>query len=224
MAVWQRLVGLGQRFDLPRAFPFIEQLIRDDRGEDARVVWVQALAAAGVPHDPPPSGSLIWNGDFARNFTNGGLGWRWAEVLGADLSFDSAPSGRGSRSVRIDFSGGSNIGLELPAQYVPVEPGSSYHFHALMRTEGITTESGIEFLISDPNHAGAVAVATENFTGNHEWTPLEADVVAGPQTHFLLIQLMRRPSRLFDNKLAGTVWISGVTLRPSRAQTGRPSE
>lgn len=226
MAAWQRLIALRRPFDLPRAFPFINQLIRGDRGKDARAVWLQALAAAGLRNDPPGNGSLVWNGDFATNFANGGLDWQWADVPGADFSFDSAPTGGKSRAVRLDFSGGINVNLGAPAQYVPVEPGHAYHFHALMRTDGITTESGMQFVITDPNHWNIVVVSTENFTGSHEWTPVEADVTASPQTHFLLVQLARRPSRLFENKLGGTVWVADVTLVPSskaNMQNGRPT-
>ena len=43
---------------------------------------------------------------------------------------------------------------------------------------------------------------------------MEADLTAGPQTHFLAVRLMRTPSRMFDNKLGGTVWIAGVSLTP----------
>jgi hypothetical protein len=215
-------VALGQPLDLPQSFPFIDELIREDRAEDARHVWREALAAAGLPHDDPVNNSLIWNGDFSRDFLNGGLDWRWSDVLGADFSFDSAPRGNGSRAVRLDFTGGSNVALAAPAQYVPVEPGRNYRFQALMRTDGITTESGMQFLIVDPNHGGAVTAMTENFTGSHDWTPVEVDLTTPQQTHFLFVRLVRNPSRLFDNKLAGTVWIAGVALLPSDSQAGTP--
>lgn len=227
MAAWQRLIALHEPFDLPQSFPFIDQLIHGDRSNDAGVVWLQALAAAGLPHDPPASGSLIWNGDFARNFANGGLGWRSADVPGADFSFDSTPDGGKSRALRIDFSGGMNLEVGVPAEYVPVEPGRAYHFQARMKTDDITTESGMQFLITDPNHWNAVVVTTENLTGSHEWAPEEADVTASSKTHFLLVQLYRKPSRLFENKLGGTVWIRDVTLVPAgrpNPQNGQPTQ
>jgi hypothetical protein len=86
-----------------------------------------------------------------------------------------------------------------------------------MRTEGISTESGMRFSIVDPNHGGADAL-TENFTGTHPWTPIEVDVMTGPETHFLLVRLLRVGSRLFDNKLRGTVWIADVSLVPAKGQ------
>jgi len=222
LAVWQRLVALTQPLKLPQVFPFIEELIHEDRGDDAARVWREALAAAGMPHDDPPNHSLVWNGDFARDFVNGGLDWRWRGVLGAEINFDSGPGGGTSRAVRLDFNGGSNLELTEPDQYVPVEPGSGYHFHAMMRTEGITTESGIRFSLTDPNHGDGVNVTTENLTDSRAWTPVDVDLTTGPQTHFVLLRLLRSPSRLFDNKLGGTVWIADVSLLQSTAPAGQP--
>ena len=86
-----------------------------------------------------------------------------------------------------------------------------------MRTEGITTESGLRFSITDPNHNGALNVLTDNFTGSHPWTSVDADLATGPDTHFLLIRLFREPSRLFENKLEGTVWVADISLVPASA-------
>jgi hypothetical protein len=165
---------------------------------------------------------LIWNGDFARDFLDGGLDWRWNTAFGASIDFDAPPPG-GGRSVRLEFGGGSNMNLTYPLQYVPVEPARRYHFHAALRTEGITTESGILFAISDPNHPNAVNVLTENLTGSHVWVAADADFSTGPGTHFLLVQLRRVPSRMFDNRLSGTAWIGNVSLTPPNAEAPPPA-
>jgi tetratricopeptide (TPR) repeat protein len=218
LVVWQRLVALRQPIPLARTLPLLDELIVEDRAADARRVWLEALAAAGLPHDEPANHSLIWNGDFAKDFANGGLGWRWAPIFGAMISFDSERPPSGARAVRLDFTGGANVALGEPAQFVPVEPDRAYHFHAHVRTEHITTESGIEFAIMDLKHTGAVNVTTDNFTGSHPWTAVEAEVTTGPDTHFLLVRLLRTPSRLFDNKLEGTAWIADVSLVPSSTE------
>jgi hypothetical protein len=217
LSVWQRLMGLRESFPLPRAFPFLEELIREDRADDARTAWLQALAAAGLPHDPPANQNLIWNGKFAQDLANGGLDWRWTPQMDVEMEIDGEPAPNGSRAVRLDFGGGSNLTLDSPAQYVPVEPGRTYHFHAFMRTEQITTESGLRFQITDPNHNGAANVETENLTGSHPWTSVDVELTTAPATHFLLVRLFRDPSRLFENKLEGAVWIADVSLVPSRA-------
>jgi tetratricopeptide (TPR) repeat protein len=221
---WRRLIALGQPLTLPATFPFLDELIREDRGDDAHRVWREAWAAARLPLAEPAAHSLIWNGDFNRDFANGGLGWRWSPVQGVVIDFDSQPGPDGLRALRLDFSGGRNVNLGAPWQFVPVQPQTNYHFHAQMRTEDITTESGLRFSITDPNHRNAVGVLTNNFTGTHAWTALDADFETGPQTHFLLVQLVRTPSRLFDNQLGGTVWIAGISLVQSGAQAERASQ
>ena len=110
--------------------------------------------------------------------------------------------------------------LMEPLQFVPVEPSRRYHFHAAVKTEGITTENGISFRIGDPNQ-GATIVTTENLMGTHTWTPVDVDYTTAPVTHFLSIQLRRSPSRLFENKLGGTAWIGDVSLVASNG-VGQP--
>ena len=78
----------------------------------------------------------------------------------------------------------------------------------------------MRFLITDPNHNGAVNLLTDNFTGSHKWTAMDLDVTTGPDTHFLLVHLYRTGSRLFENKLSGTVWLADVTLVPADAEPG----
>jgi tetratricopeptide (TPR) repeat protein len=216
LVIWQRLLSLGKPIELQRSIPFIEFLIQSDRADEASRVWKEALVAAGLPHNEPANQSLIWNGDFARDFLNGGLDWRWGSPFGASIAFDAPPPSSGGRSLRLDFSGGANLDLTEPREFVPVEPSRNYHFHATLRTEEITTERGISFLIGDPNHGGAV-VTTENFTGTHTWTPVDVDYTTSSQTHFLVVQMRRSQSHLFENKLSGTAWIGDVALTPSSA-------
>jgi hypothetical protein len=66
-------------------------------------------------------------------------------------------------------------------------------------------------------------VFTENLTGSHTWTPADVNFTTGVQTHFLLIQVRRFQSRLFENKLKGTAWVGDVSLIPSSAaESSRP--
>jgi tetratricopeptide (TPR) repeat protein len=214
LAVWQRLVALGKGLPMARINSFFEELIREDRADDARRVWRQALVAAGLPVDEPANGNLVFNGNFKRDFLGEGLDWRWTDLADAEMEFDPEPGPNSSRAVRVDFNGGTNLMLDEPKEYVPVEPGRSYHFHAYMRTEGITTESGMRFSLADPNHPGGLNLQTVDFTGSHAWTAVESDFATGPDTHFLLVQLFRGPSRLFENKLDGTVWIADLSVVP----------
>ena len=214
LVVWRRLISLGQPFALSGIFPFIDTLIVDNLSDDARTVWHDAVASAKLPAPVSSNASSVWDGDFSSDFANGGLGCRWNAPVGVAIGFDDPPPDKGGRSVRLDFSGGSNLTLETPSQFVIVEPNRTYLFHALMRTGQVTTESGVRFSITDPNHSGAVNLATDNFTGSHSWTALDLNVTTGLDTHFLLLRLIRNPSRLFENKISGTAWIADISLVP----------
>jgi hypothetical protein len=223
LAVWGRLIMLGAHFPLRGSFPLMDELIDEDRSTDARRVWREALIAAGLPAADPPNQSLVWNGNFRMDFANGGLDWRWWQVDGVHMDFDFEPGPNGSGALRLDFSGGANVDLPVPFQYVPVEPNRAYRFHAYLRTDQITTESGIRFQVNDPNHPNSLNLITDNFIGSHRWSPVDVDFTTGPQTHFLVIRLARYPSKLFDNQLGGTAWVADVSVVPASGPPRPPA-
>ena len=224
LVVWRKIVALSEPFARKRVFPFLEELIRDDRSDDAEKVWQGSLAADGLPSRAATNHSVVWDGGFSQPFPNGGLGWRWEPPLGVAIDFDAPRRFSGTRSVRIDFGGSTNLELDEPQQYVPVEPNRTYNFRGYLRTERISTESGLRFSIVDPHHPRDTTVVTDNLTGTNGWTEVNAPVRTGPQTHFVLIRMYRFPSRLFENKLTGTAWIADVSLVPADAEEKEPKQ
>lgn len=223
LAVWRRLVELHPLFEMRRAFPLLDALISQDRIEEAQRVWQQALNLAGQRAGLSSGGSLVWDGGFEGDLVNGGFGWRQLPVAEASFQSDTTTFHSGSRSLRISFDGSSNLDFSHLVQYVPVEPGARYRFAAYLRTEEISTDSGIRFWISDPHHTGAVDLLTQDLVGTHPWSLLETQVTTGPQTRLLAIWLRRLPSRKFDNKLRGTAWIDDVSLTPVLQDAGQSS-
>jgi Tetratricopeptide repeat len=222
--VWKRLLAFQKPFPLSRSFPYLGYLIQQDKGDEAKTVWVQAIAASGWPNAAPPDNSVIWNGGFEYEIANGGLDWIEDQVIGASMGIDTANPHSGKRSLRVDFTGGLNLDFHHVSQFVAVKPMTHYHFRAYVRTDEISTESGPRFVIYDPHHLNEPLVQTADLTGTQPWTPLEVDVTTGPQTHFLLILLRRLESRLFDNRLSGTVWVDDVSLTPALAAPAQTSK
>jgi tetratricopeptide (TPR) repeat protein len=220
MAIWAKLISLKKPLNLSQTYDFFSELIREDDSSDALRMWNDAVVAAGVPDLAVRGDSLVSDGTFEGTFPQGGLGWQWGSQPGVTIDFDnSTPDGKG-RSIRLDFNGGVNLSLNAPMQYVAVEPGRTYRFHAALRTSQITTESGIRVLIDDPVH-GAVKVQTSNLTGTNGWSDANVAVNTGPQTHFLQVEVFRDPSRRFDNELSGSAWIADVSLVPAESTEGQ---
>ncbi|MGC2330312.1 MAG: carbohydrate binding domain-containing protein [Candidatus Acidiferrales bacterium] len=215
VTVWDRQRALALPVKMPEALPLVDALIDQDRMIEAQETWHQVLEAASWPRDQSNDESLVFNGRFEQEITNGGFDWREVAVSGARFDFDSQIVHSSSRSLRIQFDGTANLDFQNLLQYVPVQSGTRYHFSAYVRTEGISTDSGMRFEILDPRNPSQVQLATSNVIGTNPWTLVQADIVTGPDTDLLEIVLRRIPSWKFDNKLSGTVWIDGVSLTPS---------
>ena len=223
LAVWKRLMALHPSFELGRAFLLIDELIQRDRLDDAKRVWQEALGTAGWSQPELLSGSLVWDGGFEGNFANGGFGWREKDVEGVTIDFDTEVRHAGTRSLRVTFGGTANVSLEAPYQFVPVEPNRRYRFAAYLRTEGISTDSGVRFWIFDPKRPGYLNVLTPSLIGSQPWALDELDFTTGPHTRVIEIALRRLPSQKFDNKIQGTVWVDEVSLIPLAQEAARRS-
>ncbi|MFI5072955.1 MAG: hypothetical protein ACHP8A_18935, partial [Terriglobales bacterium] len=141
---------------------------------------------------------------------------------GAYISADSSVYHSGSQSLRVGFTGGVNLEFVHVFQIEPAQSNTAYDFQAYVRTEGISTDSGVHFEIFDPERQGQVYVLTPNMVGSTPWIAVRAEVTTSPKTHFLEVRLHRFPSRLFDSKISGTIWIDDVTLVPKPTGSNRP--
>jgi tetratricopeptide (TPR) repeat protein len=211
---WNRLLALKQPFPLKVTFDLITEMIHQQRAAEAQQLWRQAYDALGLRYDNPADGSVVWNGGFEHDVASGGMDWNEYEATGVTIEPVTSIVHSGKRSLRVAFGGSSNIDFNHVLQYVPVVPSCTYHFRAFMRTEVITTDSGVRFYVADTSGNGAVRLLTPNTIGTHDWTAVEGDLTTGPDSHVVLIQLRRIPSRLFENKIEGAVWIDDVSLTP----------
>src|SRR5215469_16068068 len=220
LAVWNRQERRGVAVDMDETVPLVDALISEDRIGEAKRIWESGLRGSKWPHDKQTGDSLVVNGGFEQEIANGGFDWREVRLTGATFDFDSAVTHSGTRSLRIDYDGTENVDFAHLFQYIPVLSGAHYHFSAFVRTQGLTTDRGISFEIIDVRHAEQMQVTTPELTDSNEWTELESDFVAGPDTKAIKLTLRRIPSWKFDNKVSGTVWVDDVALTPVRARNG----
>jgi tetratricopeptide (TPR) repeat protein len=214
LTVWDRLLGLKQTLEMAQVVPFINELIGQNHVDDAQRVWRQALRATSWPKDEGGNSSLSFNGGFEHDLLNGGFDWREVPISGAAFSFDSSVVHSGTRALRITFDGGANLDFQNLRQFLVVDPRRRYHFAAYLRTEAISTDSGIRFAIYDASRPATPQIITSDLVGTHPWSLVETELITGPDTRLLTIVLQRVPTWKFDNKLRGTVWVDDVSLVP----------
>lgn len=213
LEVWKRMVGLHQTLPIESAFPLVELLLHSSRGDDARQVWREALAASGNGNEAQTGASLVFNGGFEFDPVNGGLDWHMDPIPGVTFDFDASAPRAGRRALRLKFSGTQNINFQNIWQDIPVESGRRYHFEGYLRTSAITTDSGVRFSITFPGTAQA-PISLGSLTDDHPWTLQTADFTPEAGVHIARITVYRPPTQRFDNKLAGTAWVDDVSVIP----------
>ncbi len=214
ITVWDRLITKRPAIEWKNLFAFTDMLVAQARFEEAKSVWRQATAVDAGSSPAQNDGSLVFDGGFEKDASNGGFGWQQADVPGADFDYDTDVKHSGARSARVVFDGSQNLYCIYPFQSVIVTPGTHYRFRGYLRTDQISTDSGMRFEIADPNDVKKLDILTPNERGTLPWTLEETDFTSGPQTHIVLVRLARLPSQHFDNKVSGTVWMDDVGVFP----------
>jgi tetratricopeptide (TPR) repeat protein len=212
LAVWSRLTAKKPAVEWKTVFPFLDMLLAQEHYEDAGQVWKQALSLAGDSVSAPDARSIMFDGGFEKDLMGGGFAWQEMEVPGASFDIDTEGKHSGERAARIVFDGTENLTYGYLYQQVLVTPGTRYRFQGYLRTDRISTDSGVRFEIYDPKDQKALDVLTPNEHGTEPWTLEEADFITGAQTHLIRVRVFRAPSQRLDNKIGGTAWVDDVAI------------
>ncbi len=222
LEAWHRLLAIDPHTDMKLVYQLTDMLVAQEKFDEAGTVWRQAVGRDTGSAPAYAGNSLVYDGGFEKDMSGGGFGWQQTDTKGADFDFDMDVKHSGSRSARLIFDGTENLSYQGLFQIVLVSPDTRYRFQGFLRSDEISTESGMRFEIVDPNDPQHLDVVTPNETGTLPWTLEQIDFTTGPHTHLIRIQLARKPSERLDNKLSGTVWVDDVTIVPGGASNEAP--
>lgn len=211
---WDWVVAHGYADDA-LAGEYVEFLIRRGHPDAAASVWAQYMGARADDYD---KSTYVFNGDFESDPTQSPFDWNVARTEGVEVTRDCATADSGKCSLRISFAGTQNLDVTAASQLAFVRTGT-YRFHALIRTEALTTDQGIRFRISDAEVPARLDEVFGQFTGSDPWSSVDHDLVVAPQTRLVRIEVIRQPSMKFDNKVDGTAWIDQLKLEPITPNT-----
>jgi hypothetical protein len=135
-----------------------------------------------------------------------------------DWTLGSSPAVAVTRANGLDvrFSGTENVAFSEVRQFIFVPPGR-YRLSAEVSSDNLTTDQGPFFRIFDPANPARLNAESAPILGTagKSWITVEFTVTRG--TEALAVQLERRPSQRFDNRISGTLHIHQVSLVPLAA-------
>jgi hypothetical protein len=206
---WARLVSLDQKPDRVQTIRHIEFLISRGDLTEAAQIWNARLRAEGLP--TRSDGNTVTNGGFESDeLLGGGFDWRIRPVDGAMVSFDQTVAFEGTRSLKIAFNGKKNVDFHHVSQYVALKPDTPYALTAHMKTEDITTKSGLKMEILG---VGPVFYrASEPLTGTNDWKELTVTFRTPANSTGGMVRLRRPKTDKLDRFISGTVWIDKVQI------------
>ena len=186
-------------------------LVQQGHPDSAVSAWAEHLGARAGDYR---KSNDLFNGDFEFKVNPSPFDWNLGHAQGVEVARDCSTAQSGNCSLRISFAGTQNLDFADASQLAFVQSGP-YHFHASIRTEGLTTDQGIRFRIYDAELRARLDVITGQFKATMPWSPVEQDLTVPPQTKLLRVQVIRQPSMKFDNKIMGTAWIDEMRLEPN---------
>ncbi len=213
---WEWAVERGYADD-PLAGEYAEFLIGQGHPDLAASAWFRYL---GTRSGEYRKSTYLFNGHFESEPTPSPFDWNLARTQGVEVARDCTSAKSGKCSLRIKFSGTRNLDFAAASQITLVPPGP-YRFQALIRTEGLTTDQGIRFRVSDAEAPARLDAIFGQSIGSMPWSPVEYDLKVPQATRLLQVQVIRQPSMRFDNKVAGTAWIDDLRLEPIGNRSSR---
>ena len=210
---WQKRDAFAYRPDRNETLRHINFLISRGDLNEAFQVWKDRLREEGLPASS--DGDLITNGGFEKEkILGGGFDWKIEKVPGVEIAFDSSTSFEGKNSLKIVLNGKENVNFHHVYQFVPLKPDTEYLLKANMKSQGVTTKSGVK--IEVVGVGAAFYKASEPLTGDNDWKELMVAFRTPSQSQGGLVRIRREKTDKFDRFISGTVWLDHVRLTESK--------
>jgi hypothetical protein len=214
--IWRRLAAGSLSVPYSSAAPYLDRLIAWGRINESVNVW-QDLERLGIVKPGSGKDNLIFNGDFERPPLKSGFDWRTGNTTYLAVDFSAPQAYHRDHCLRIDFTVSRNDEYEPVFQIVPVLPRQTYELEAFVRTQDITSDSGLCLRVHDIQPGGFPDAVTETSVGTTPWHPVRLSFTTGPHTEAVQVSFWRPRSRVFPTEILGTAWGDAVSLRPQRS-------
>lgn len=196
---WKRIASQGVA-QAPLTHAYTSYLLQKQAWYDAIAAWSEWLGARRGDY---PNRNYVFNGNFASDPSGSSLDWH---IQSSPEDADFFQTTRESGVIHVHFAGKTNVNYDNLSQIVVLPLAGHYRLSARYKSDDITTNEGPRLAITD------LGLETDPIVGAHDWTPLSLEfAISKPRA--VRVAIIRRPSRKFDNKIQGNLYLTDVVLR-----------
>ena len=208
---WRQLSVQQPRIALSDLAPYIDQLLAAEQYPAAAAVWNHSFSQK---QDRLADNNAVFNGGFEQLPMNAAFDWRYQQQRYVALNFADTAANEDGRALRVDFTVPQNSEYEVAYHFVPVSPHQIYELTALIKSQRITSDSGLRLRVVDPACNSCLNITTEGTTGTTDWHQISAGFTTGPTTDVVRLSIWRPRSRVYPMEISGQTWLGDVAMRP----------
>jgi hypothetical protein len=212
--VWQKIVEKGVQ-DEDISLEYIHFLV--DLKQIERAVQVRRTGHENVDG--------MTNAGFEHEITNRGFDWRYTpdQKNKWTIRRSMTTAADGAYCLMIRFEGKENISFYNLYQIVPVNPEAQYLLTFKWRSRDLTTDQGPFVDIYGYGCDGLYAKGPM-MLGTHAWQKQDIEFTAPKACQAVVVRLNRQPSKRFDSKIAGRLWLDDFKLEIRKALQSRNNQ
>jgi len=165
--------------------------------------WARNLWTDWMPAYSSGPGQMLGNASFQQMPHAVPFDWEFPSI--EDVEYIAKDG------LNVHFLGRDNIQFRGVRQYAAVTPGR-YRFSAEISADGLSTDQGPQFEITDALNASRLGVQSPQFLGSVKRSTVQLEFVVKPTTGAIVVQLIRKPSLKFDSRISGTLHIYSTSL------------
>lgn len=202
--LWNYLEKNNVVVDDKYKFNYITLLINRNRVNEAFNIWNNI-------YNTKLSRNLVWNGDFEYELNGRGFDWQIQESKYADIVIDNSNTKSGDKTLKVFFSGKTNINFYHVKKIVPLLGYKKYLFSFAYSSKDITTDSGLYWEIKC-NHKKTIAFSNM-ILGSKDWYTEKLEFTTPYNCNNADLILIRKPIKKLNNRISGTVWFDEIEIK-----------
>jgi hypothetical protein len=202
LLVWSAMTE-GLEPDKEVALRYSHFLLNHKRVTESIDIWQKYVGSSGLT-----------NPGFEKDITRQGFDWRYyGEKDGRwGLKRDNYEAAEGDYALKITFNGKENISFRHLFQIFPVNPEEKYRLTYAWKSTDLTTDQGLFVEIYSYDKQGLYQTSPM-ITGTHGWREDSITFEIPEGCHAAVLRLRRQPSKRFDSKIKGMLWIDDFRLQ-----------